>query len=171
MAEEQPDETTDDQPKIFKSLTAWIGGVTGVIVALGGLASASGIFFSGRDSSQEEVRTKSGAPVVQDEQNAISEELNAATQSAQEEQPTSYKTDDGGTLSSVDGLWVWTTNDGEKYRYKELSNDSATTVAVLKGGGEDGADVYLRWPNAGGQAFQSFDEQATWTDPVKLTRE
>ena len=170
MAEEQPDETTDDQPKIFKSLTAWIGGVTGVIVALGGLASAFGI-FSGRDTAQEEVRTNGGAPVVQEERNAISEEANAATQSAQEEQPTSYKTDDGGTLSSVDGLWVWTTNDGVKYRYKEVSNDSATTVAILNGGGEDGADVYLRWPNAGGQAFQSFDEQATWTDPVKFTRE
>ena len=170
MAEEQPDETTDDQPKIFKSLTAWIGGVTGVIVALGGLASAFGI-FSGRNTPQEEMRTKGGAPVVQEEQNAISEDLNAATQSAQEEQTISYQTDDGGTLSSVDGLWVWTTNDGVKYRYKEVSNDSATTVAVLKGGGEDGADVYLRWPNAGGQAFQSFDEQATWTDPVKFTRE
>ena len=170
MAEEQPDETTDDQPKIFKSLTAWIGGVTGVIVALGGLASAF-VIFTGHNSPQAEVRTNGGAPVVQEEQNAISEELNAATQSAQEEQTISYQTDDGGTLSSVDGLWVWTTNDGVKYRYKEVSNDSATTVAVLKGGGEDGADVYLRWPNAGGQALQSFDEQATWTDPVKFTRE
>ena len=170
MAEEQPDETTDGQPKIFKSLTALIGGVTGVIVALGGLASAF-VIFTGHNSSQAEVRTNGGAPVVQEEQNAISEDLNAATQSAQEEQTISYQTDDGGTLSSVDGLWVWNTKDGEKYRYKEVSNDSATTVAVLKGGGEDGADVYLRWPNAGGQAFQSFDEQATWTDPVKLMRE
>ena len=170
MAEEQPDETTDDHPKIFKNLTAWIGGVTGVIVALGGLASAF-VIFTGHNSPQAEVRTNGGAPVVQEEQNAISEDLNAATQSAQEEQTISYQTDDGGTFSSVDGLWVWTTNDGVKYRYKEVSNDSATTVAVLKGGGEDGADVYLRWPNAGGQAFQSFDEQATWTDPVKFTRE
>ena len=97
MAKEQPDETTDDQPKIFKSLTAWIGGVTGVIVALGGLASAF-VIFTGHNSSQAEVRTNGGAPVVQEEQNAISEDLNAATQSAQEEQTISYQTDDGGTL-------------------------------------------------------------------------
>lgn len=162
MAEEQANETTDDQPRIFKNVTAWIGGVTGVIVALGGLASAFGM-FTGHNSRQAEVPANAAAPT--------SEPLAAATQSAQEDEPISYKTDDGGTLSSVDGLWVWTTKDGEKYRYKEVSNDSVTTVAVLKGGGEDGADVYLRWPNAGGQAFQSFDDQATWTEPVKFTRE
>ena len=170
MAEEQPDETTDDQPKIFKNVRAWIGGVTGVIVALGGLASAFGI-FAGHNFQQAEVRTEDGAPFVQEKRDAISGDLNVATQSPQEKQPASYKTEDGGTFNLVDGLWVWTTKDGEKYRYKETSNDSVTTVAVLKGGGEDGADVYLRWPNAGGQAFQSFDEQATWRDPVRLTRE
>ena len=170
MADEQPDEIADDEPKIFKNLTAWIGGVSGVVVAVGGLASAFGI-FTGHNSPRGEVRAASGAPVVQEEHNAISEDSNATTQSAPEEEQTSYKTDAGDTLTPVDGLWLWTTKDGEKYRYKEVSNDSVTTVAVSKGVGADGADVYLRWPNAGGQAFQSFDEQATWRDPVKFTRE
>jgi hypothetical protein len=162
MAEEQPEEGTDDRPKVFKNMTAWIGGATAVIVALGGLATAYRNFVGDNRARSQAAAATASAPAAQQDDGA-------SASTAPDEDRSSYKTDDGGTLRWVEGMWVWTTKDGDKYRYKEVTNDGVTTVAVLKGGGENGNDVYLRWPNAGGQAFQSFDEQANWTEPVALT--
>ena len=160
MAGEQPKDPANDRPKAFQSLTGWIGGVTALLVALGGLVAAyHNLLPNGSapgpssSAAQHDVGPDSGSSITQ----------------TQAEAPASYTTGDGGALEMVDGMWVWTTKDGDEFRYKEVSNDGITTVAILKGGGEKGADVYLRWPNAGGQAFQSFDDQATWTDPIKLT--
>jgi len=157
VAEEQPKDAANDRPKAFQSLTGRIGGVTALLVALGGLVAAyrnllpASAPAPSSSAAQHEVGPDSGSSITQ------------------AQAPASYTTGDGGALEMVDGMWVWTTKDGDEFRYKEVSNDGITTVAVLKGGGEKGADVYLRWPNAGGQAFQSFDDQATWTDPIKLT--
>ena len=158
MADEPPKDATDERPKIFSNMTAWIGGATALVVALGGLAGAYRNLFPDVSPPAQT------APAPQE----VSQPTAAST-SDEAQAPTSYTTDDGGSLKVVDGMWLWTTKDGDKYRYKELSNDGTTTVAVLTGGGENGKDVYLRWPNAGGQAFQSFDDQATWTDPVDVT--
>jgi hypothetical protein len=160
MEDDETDEIAGSRPKIFKNVTAWIGGATAVVVALGGLAGAYRNVFPGGP-----------APVQADSNNQASAPESAA-QPAEGQSPVSaYTAEDGGDLRLIDGMWVWTTKDGAKYRYKEVANDGTTTVAVLKGGGENGQDVYLRWPNAGGQAFQSFDEQANWSDPVSLTPE
>ena len=157
MPDDDTDEVTDGRPKIFNNLTAWIGGATAVVVALGGLAGAYRNMFPSEHSQQGDANSEASA-------------AESAPQAEEEQGPvTAYATDDGGSIRLIDGMWVWTTKEGDVFRYKELSNDGTTTVAVLKGGGENGEDVYLRWPNAGGQAFQSFDEQATWTDPVNLT--
>jgi hypothetical protein len=155
MAEEHSNEATDDRPKFFKSMTAWVGGATALIVALGGLATAFGGLL-GRDTAKT---------------NSAQQAVNASDVAPEstEEDPTSYTTGDGGTLRWVEGMWVWTDKDGTPYRYKEVSNDGVTTVAVLRGGGEDGKDVYLRWPNAGGQALQSFDDRENWNNPVEIT--
>lgn len=157
VPDDDTEEATDGGPKVFKNLTAWIGGATAVVVALGGLAGAYRNVFphepaQAADTNGVQAAAPSAAGTEQD-QGTI----------------TAYTTDDDGSVRLTDGMWVWTTKDGEKYRYKELSNDGTTTVAVLKGGGDKGQDVYLRWPNAGGQAFQSFDEQASWSDPVEFT--
>lgn len=93
----------------------------------------------------------------------------AADEPAQASETYSVSGGDGGTLSKVDGMWVWTTDDNTPYRYTEVSNDGTTIIAVLKGGGEEGKDVYLRWPNAGGTALQSYDNQDTWVEPVNVT--
>jgi hypothetical protein len=156
MSDDETNEAPDGSPKLFKNVTAWIGGATAVVVALGGLAGAYRNIFPEKPA---EAADTNGAQAA-----------SSAAETEQDESPvTAYTTDDGGSVRLMDGMWVWTTKDGEKYRYKELSNDGTTTVAVLKGGGENGQDVYLRWPNAGGQAFQSFDEQANWSEPIQFT--
>jgi hypothetical protein len=144
MAEEQPKEGTDDRPKIFKNMTAWIGGATAVIVALGGLATAYRSFMHDNRAQSQTGAESASAPAAQQDDGA------AASSTATGEDPASYTTDDGGTLRWIEGMWIWTTKDDDKFRYKEVSNNGVTTVAILKGGGENGEDVYLRWPNAGG---------------------
>jgi hypothetical protein len=161
MAEEQPREATDDRPKIFKNMTAWIGGATAVIVALGGFLTAFGGLLR-NDSRHADAK----AETVQHTPSASDPDV--GSQPSEEEVPASYKTGGGGTLKWVDGMWVWTDKDGT-FHYKEVSNDGTTTVAKLPGGGENGEDVWLRWPNAGGQAFQSFDDQKNWNEPVEVT--
>jgi hypothetical protein len=158
MADDDTNDTTDGRPKVVKNLTAWIGGATALVVAVGGLAGAYRNIFPSEPAQTQATQNDATVP---DKAAAPADQDQAAA--------SAYTTDEGGNVHFIDGMWVWTTKDGDKYRYKEVSNDGTTTVAVLKGGGEKGQDVYLRWPNAGGQAFQSFDDQATWTEPVDFT--
>jgi hypothetical protein len=144
-------------------MTGVIGGATAVVVALGGL-------YTAYDKFRNKEPVEETAP-------ADDTLTPAATASAPRDTPApaaqngrkSYTTSDGGTLEWVDGMWVWTDKDGTTYRYTEETNDGTTIVAKLPGGGEDGKDVWLRWPVAGGQALQSFDDQENWNNPVKVT--
>lgn len=157
MPDDETNDASDGSPKLFKNLTAWIGGATAVVVALGGLAGAYRNIFPNHSAQAADASSQASSP-------------DSAAQTEQEQSPvTAYTTDDGGTVRLTDGMWVWTTKDGDTFRYKEVSNDGTTIVALLEKGGENGEDVYLRWPNAGGQAFQSYDNQANWKDPVQFT--
>jgi hypothetical protein len=162
MADEEPEQPADNTPKIFKSMTGVIGGATAVVVALGGLYTAYDKFLNKPPAEEtapaDDTITPAAAP------------QNAPPAAAQNDRKT-YTTGDGGTLEWVDGMWVWTDKDGTPYRYKEETNDGTTIVAKLPGGGEHGEDVWLRWPVAGGQALQSFDDQENWNNPVKVTVE
>ncbi len=156
MKDEQSADDSDERPKISKTVTAWIGGATAIVAALGGL---SGAFNNFRFANSAQTQDAAAAQNVA--------EPAGGTSADQPQEPTSYTTGDSGSFKLVDGMWLWTTKDGVEYRYKVLSNDGTTTVAELVGG-EDGKDVYLRWPNAGGQALQSFDDQETWIKPIEL---
>jgi hypothetical protein len=165
MAGEQSEEPRDGTPKIFKSMTGWIGGATAVVVALGGLYTAYDKFI---------VKVKPSAELAANVEDQSTDTDASASQSAgtaAPEQPEreSYTTGDGGTLAWDEGMWLWTDKDGTEYRYKEEANDGTTIVARIPNGGEKGEDVWLRWPNAGGKALQSFDDRERWTETVKVT--
>ncbi len=157
MAGEQSEEPGDGTPKIFKSVTGVVGGLTALVVALGGLYTA-----------YDKFRAKPKPPT---EELAPAGDTTAATGSRSvaapaEQNCNSYTTGDGGTLKWVSGMWVWTDGDGNTYRYSEESNDGVTIVGKML---EDGKYVWLQWPVAGGQALQSFDDQVNWKDPIKVT--
>jgi hypothetical protein len=157
------DQSADNTPKIFKSMTGIIGGATALVVALGGL-------YTAYDKYLRKPPTEETAPADDAARPAAAASVPQAGAAPAAEKPRkSYTTADGGTLEWIDGMWVWTDKDGTPYRYKEESNDGTTIVARLPGGGEDGKDVWLRWPVAGGQAFQSFDNQDNWNNPIKVT--
>jgi hypothetical protein len=157
MADEpRPDLKPDDRPRFFSTLNGWIAGLTGLVLAFAGLFTACDKLFRDEPAGTGAASNGMAAPA-------------AATTASAARRITSYTTGDGGTLRRVEGMWVWTDKDGTTYRYQEEINDGVTTIAVLKQGGENGQDVYLRWPNAGGMALQSFDNQANWNQPIEVT--
>lgn len=139
------------------NLTTWVGGMTAFVVALGGLVTAVNQFWKddtpARESKVETTDAKQAAMTPGEPAKS---------------RPTSYTLSDGGTFKRIDGLWVWQNAEGI-WRYSEIDNDGTTTVAVSKGTGAEGQDIYVRWPNAGGQGFQSYDEQENWRDGVFFT--
>ncbi len=152
---EQPDESSDGKPKIFGNMNTVIAGVTGLLIAIGGLATTWDKIFGGDEPAEQAVAAKS--------EEAPAAEEPAADTAAEAEDPTYYDIDDGGSLRFIDGLWVENSNNG-KFRYEEVSNDGEMIVAVDRGGGDNGEDAWLRWPIAGGRAQESQDKQETWTD-------
>ncbi len=156
--QEQPAEGSDEQPKIFKNLNAWIAGATGALIAIGGLATTWDKIFGGEPAEQAAATKSAEAPA-----DPAAAEEPAAEEAAEAGEPTYYDIDDGGSLRFVDGLWVENSNNG-KFRYEEVSNDGEMIVAVDRGGGDNGEDAWLRWPIAGGRAQESQDKQETWTD-------
>ena len=151
----KPLSTLDDRPRVFSTVNGWIAGLTGLILALAALFTAWDKLFPDKPS-----------PTAASSNRAVDAPAVAVTPG---DRPiTSYTTGDGGTFRLIEGMWVWTDKDANTYRYKEKSNDGVTTVAVLENGSENGKDVYLRWPNAGGFALQSYDNQANWNQPVEI---
>src|SRR5437773_3203345 len=89
--DEQPNEDGDSRPKFFKSINGWIAGATGLVIALGGLATAY----------RELVPKEPGAQPVANTQTAASNEATAAQPAAAtqaNEDPWGYTTDQGGAL-------------------------------------------------------------------------
>ena len=159
--DEQPKDGEGGRPGLFNNMTAWVGGATALVVALGGLATATGNLWPKKQA------VETPATAGDTSETAVPEEENAGD-SAQAQDPESYTVEggDGGTLVKVEGQWVWTGADGARADFDEESNDGTTVVAVVK---QDDGDAYLRWPVNGGTAFQSFDGKKTWTEPVKVT--
>jgi len=155
--DEQPNDGQGGKPGIFNNMTAWVGGATALVVALGGLATATGNLWPKKESVETATSNPASTTTTTDA-------------GAANEEPTYYKVDDGSTLRWVQGMWVWTDKAGNKYRYADKGADGANSIAVLQAGGADGEDVWLRWPTAGGgQASESHDNQETWTDVGEIT--
>ena len=155
--EQQPETPADGTPKIFRSMTGVIGGLTALVVAVGGLFTAYDKFLR-KEPAAETAPGGAAAPAASVAQDTPSP--------APQKVRHSYTTGDGGKLEWVGGMWVWTDGEGNEYRYSEESNDGVTIFGKML---EDGQYVWLQWPVAGGQALQSFDNQDNWTKPIKVT--
>jgi hypothetical protein len=139
-------------------VTAWIGGATALVVALGGLLTAVKEFRK-EDTAVAQTKTDAAAP-------AKAASLAAM---APETRPVSYTIEggEGGTLVKIDNKWLWTTEAGDRYEYEQVSDDGTDTVAVFRQDPPDDT-FYLRWHNAGGTAMQRTEGER-WGDELKIT--
>jgi len=156
--DEQPQDATDDKPPVFRNINGWIGGITGVVLALAGLRAAYQQLMPDK-APVEAAAAAEGEPANADTAVASDEEA-----AADEEGPSSYTTDDGGTLAWVDGLWVETAADGTVTNFHHLSSENGMTNAS-----DPATGLFLRWPEAGGIVEQSVDGRANWTDRYRIT--
>ena len=155
---EEPREASDDRPKVFRNINGWIGGITGVVLALAGLYSAIQQFWpdpSVKPAAEVPVDASAGAPT---ENEAAAD---AAADSTAEPLPLSYQAVDA-TFDKTGGMWVYTSGD-EVTRYQQVSREDGKTIVF-----DPMRKVYARWPNDGGMVQESADDQTTWSDSFDI---
>jgi len=154
--QEEPTQGSDERPKVFKNINGWIAGVTGAVIALGGLATAVKQFMPDKPATEQAASTEAAAEDGQ-AQAAVDVPAEPAA-----DLPLVYE---GGDvkLEFAGDRWVLTDQDG-RYDYEELlSPDEDRLLAYSKP-----YDSYLRWPVKGGWAEESTDDKQTWKRYAEL---
>lgn len=147
------------KPGIFNNVNATIAGVTGLVVAVGGLAATWDKFFPSRAATEQPAAAAvpAAAPAAQPVANA------AAVTTADDPEagdPLLYKGElvDGGKTLTIewDGeSWIVTEGDKDPWSYDETLSPDDSRVLATSGG------TYLRWPIAGGEVDES-DDKVKW---------
>ncbi|WP_309662679.1 hypothetical protein [Sphingomonas sp.] len=153
MDEERKD-GAGERPKMFSNMTAWLGGLTGLIVAVTGLIAVW-------PHAKQAEPVEDAAKPVENSDAAVSTDAAAADAAAQP-LPLKYKAV-GATFEKVDGEWVYASAN-EETRYTEVSRTDGNTVVF-----DPKREVYARWPNQGGKVEEKgADNQAEWEDSFDI---
>ena len=153
MDEERKD-GAGERPKVFNSLTAWLGGLTGLIVAVTGLIAVW-------PHAKEAEPVEDAATPVENSDAAVSTDAEAADAAAQP-LPLQYKAV-GASFDKIDGEWVYASATEETH-YTEVSRTGGNTVVF-----DPKRQVYARWPNQGGKVEEkAADDQAEWEDSFDI---
>jgi len=157
---EQPAETSDERPKIFKNVNAWIAGVTGAVIALGGLATAVKQFMPDKPATEEPAST---APAEADRRTVETERAAGAEAPSQSvERPKIYTGElyadgkfEGGAMSLKHDGENWILTADQRYVYEPLASANKDQVRAYN------ADYasYLRWPVDGGEVEESLNKK------------
>lgn len=152
-----PSEPTDGKPRIFQNINGVIAGVTGLVIAVGGLAAATKDLWSSKEAEQpvETASTTSGAEPAQ------SQSLTSTGTKPPVARPAAYKGKlynaetgayDGATvlLTKEGARWVLTAGDTD-WEYDEIvSPDQAVILAK-----STEYTSKMRWPVEGGVMKES----------------
>lgn len=167
-----PPQQDNGNPGIFTKLNGTIAGITGLLIALGGLAATWDRIFP-PSQSQAEVSTAAqltNAEAVPPDETAAGDEAAATEDAPEQGDPTSFSGTmiKGGKVLKIvwdDQAAEWSVTEGdEEFGYDDTSsNYPGSYVAVSNGN-------YLRWPVEGGEVDRSEDKVAWQTygnvDPV-----
>jgi hypothetical protein len=138
MADERKD-GTGEPPKIFSNMTAWLGGITGLVVAVTGLIA---VWPDAKEAKPVSAASTPAETAATDDPaaNPADEE---PVEPAADPLPLKYKAV-GATFEKIGGEWVYSSAT-EETRYKEVSRRGGSTVVF-----DPAREVYARWPNRGG---------------------
>lgn len=152
----EPAQGSDEHPKVFKNINGWIAGVTGAVIALGGLATAVKQFMPDKPAAEQ--AASAAAPTEEGQPQAAAD----VPAEPAADLPLLYEGEDV-KLEFAGEKWVLTDADGS-YDYEELlSPDEDRLLAYSKP-----YDSYLRWPVKGGWAEESTDDKETWKRYAEL---
>lgn len=157
--EEQPKESAGQgsagPPKFFTTVNGMLAGVTGLVIALGGLVTAYTQIF-------DKDKPKAEAPASTNAAEAAKPVAAAAIPSEPEaDAPLLYEGDDA-KMEWVDDKWVLKTSEGRWEYVDEYSKYEGYVLAYDKTN-----SAYMRWPIKGGMAEQRKDGQG-WDDWINL---
>jgi hypothetical protein len=157
MADEKPGVSDEGSPKIFKSINGWIAGLTGTVIALGGLTAAYREFFD----KPSEAAVEATAPTGNETEEAV-----PVDETAEAEAPALPEKYESGSLTlEWDGTdWVETSPEGKVTRFRQRSRDDEETYAV-----DPANDMVIRWRNAGGELQQSTDGEVSWSERYSVS--
>ena len=166
-----PSESTDGKPKIFQNINGVIAGVTGLVIAVGGLAAATREMWDKEPEQAATSKTEALADTSQSsvQPNAVKAKAESAATAPTTKDPWYFSTNMQGSIRWEGGLWVVKDRDNNAVRYDHISADDYENVAYSATGGTDNGEVYLRWPKAGGRAQKSLDNQESWRDEYMVT--
>ena len=160
MAEEPapppPSPQSGGKPGIFQNINTTIAGVTGLVIAVGGLAASWDKIFPPKAAAEPPAAAQQVAAPATAPTNS------AAVEEAEPEagDPTLYKGElvDGERLVTIewDGEnWVVTESGNDPWYYDETISPDETKVLAVSNGS------YLRWPIDGGEVDES-DDKIKW---------
>jgi hypothetical protein len=142
------------RPQMLSNATAWLGGITGLIVAVTGLIAVW------PRTQHEPVEAPAAAPETPTENEPSAETL--AAEAAAQPLPLKYQAV-GATFEKIGGEWVYSSA-SEETHYKEISRTGGNTVVF-----DPKRDVYARWPNRGGKVEEkAADDQAEWEESFDI---
>ena len=175
--EEQPQEQPQDEPakgsdggpKIFGNLNTTIAGVTGLLIALGGLAATWDKIFGDKPATEQgaSMAAEPDKLPVETERAA-----GAATPSQSAERSKIYTGDlyadgkfEGGAISLRHDGENWILTADQRYVYEPLASANNDQIRAYN------ADYasYLRWPVDGGEVEESVNNKASWAPYAKVT--
>lgn len=153
-----PTPANDGKPGVFNKLNGTIAGITGLVIALGGLAATWDRIFPNKQA-EAAVPTNQEAEAVPPDETASAE---ATEEEAEPEAdaPTRYtgtRIKSGNALKiewdAKEEYWVVTDGDNDPWSYDDTtSKDPAKYTGVSNG-------HYLRWPIDGGEVDESDDRE------------
>ena len=146
----------DGKPGVFNKLNGTIAGITGLVIALGGLAATWDRIFPNNKQAEAAVTSNLAAEAVPVDETATAA---ASTEEAEPEagDPISYSGQkvDGGKAITIkwDGEnWILTEGNDDSWTYDETISPDESRVMAVSGG------TYLRWPINGGEVDESEDK-------------
>ena len=156
--EEQPHEPqgTDERPKIFGNVNGWIAGVTGLVVAMGGLFTAYDRMWGDRKDEPQAVAAPAPAePNAQQSPAVPAADATPATQARRRIYTGELFADgkyEGGAMSLRHDGENWILTADQRYVYEQLDSSDADRIRAYN----RDYDSYLRWPAGGGEVEEKI---------------
>jgi hypothetical protein len=154
---QEPSEQKDEKPRLFQNANAVIAGITGLVVALGGLAAATKDMWSSKEAEQPVLAAPARSPAAPPQAEPAAAQDDAAPEAGD---PTLYKGEELENNKAVtiewDGKnWILTVGE-DSYTYDDLTPEDDVNYEAVSNGN------YLRWPIAGGEVDESGNRKK-WT--------
>jgi hypothetical protein len=167
---------SDGKPGIFQNINTTVAGITGLVVALGGLAAATkGVVWDKEEKTEQPAKADSPSADPEALPVATPETISAVeaeTLVSDQVKPPIFTGDlfadgkfEGGAMSLKFDGEKWTLSADQTYEYEPIMSADPDKVLAYSAD----YDSYLRWPIEGGLVEESTDRKKSWSLYARVT--